>query len=244
MCEGHLNGRDVLDLEDAIQRHLFQRSFLDLVCHSAPFFFVIGNHEGEQGWRLNGTPDNVAVWATKARKEVYPLPSPDTFYTGSTDEPEHTGQRENYYAWEWGNALFVILDQFWYTTTKPHGSGSGDAWDWTLGQQQYTWLQDTLANSTATFKFVFSHHIAGGVITYGRGGIEAASHAIEGLGSFEWGGEDEFGTYVFDTKRPGWDLPIRDILSSNKRRHLLSRARSRFRQAGAGRHCLPGMPPT
>ena len=126
----------------------------------------------------------MAVWATNARKLIYPLPAPDDFYSGSQDQLEYVGLRENYYAWQWGDALFIVLDPFWYTTTKPHSygetSGSGDNWDWTLGQQQYLWFRDALENSSATFKFVFAHHVTGGVITYGCGGIEAASYALDG----------------------------------------------------------------
>ena len=62
MCEDYSRG-DVRDLEDTLTRYLAQRSFLDDMCHSVPLFFALGNHEGEQGWRLDGTPDNVAVWA-------------------------------------------------------------------------------------------------------------------------------------------------------------------------------------
>jgi hypothetical protein len=212
-------GRNAVDLAESVERHLDQRPYLGLVCHSAPFFLALGNHEGELGWLLDDTPDNLAVWATTARKLIYPLPVPDDFYAGSQDQPEYVGLRENYYAWQWGDALFVVLDPFWYTTTKPHGyggtEGSGDNWDWTLGQQQYLWFRDALESSSATFKFVFAHHVTGGVITYGRGGIEAASYARDGRGSFEWGGEDPSGDYVFDERRPGWGLPIHQVMAAN-----------------------------
>jgi hypothetical protein len=132
---------------------------------------------------------------------------------------EFVGLREDYYAWEWGDALFVVLDPFWYTTTKPHSDGgvpgSGDNWDWTLGQEQYDWLCQTLEESSATFKFVFSHQVTGGVNTYGRGGVEAASHALGRCGSFEWGGEDLEGSYVFDIMRPGWGSPIHQVMVDN-----------------------------
>jgi hypothetical protein len=217
-CSAYV-GRDVLDFGEALKRHLDQRPFLDMACHSAPFFFAIGNHEGEVGWRLDGTPDNMAVWATNARKLLYPLPVPDGFYTGNQDEPAYTGLREDYYAWEWGDALFIVLDPYWYTTSKPHDwdgtPGSGDNWDWTLGWDQYDWLRNTLEASSATFKFVFSHHVTGGVNTYGRGGVEAASHALGGRGSFEWGGESLSGMYEFDTRRPGWGDPIHTLMVNN-----------------------------
>ena len=111
-------GRNVLDFKETVQRHLDQRPFLGRICHSAPFFIALGNHEGELGWLRDGTPDNIAVWATTARKLIYPLPTPDDFYTGNTQLEDFVGLRENYYAWEWGDALFVILDPYWYTTTQ------------------------------------------------------------------------------------------------------------------------------
>jgi hypothetical protein len=215
-CENY-SGRDVLDFQEAVDRHLFLRPFLDLVSHSAPLFMAIGNHEGEQGWRLDGTPNNVAVWATNARKSVYPLPAPDAFYSGNTDSFPYVGLREDYYAWQWGDALFVVLDPYWYTITKPHDAGgtpgSGDNWHWTLGFKQYNWLRYTLSHSSATFKFVFAHQVTGGADCYGRGGIEAASHALGGHGSFEWGGENLSGEYQFDLKRPGWGLPVHEIMA-------------------------------
>jgi hypothetical protein len=213
------DGRDALDFDECVQRDLDQRPFLDLLCHSAPFFLVLGNHEAEQGWRLDGSPDNLAVWATLGRTLLYPLPSPDDFYGGNPYPADFVGLREDYYAWQWGDALFVVLDPFWYTTTKPHDHGgtpgSGDNWDWTLGWEQYDWLRSTLEHSPATFKFVFAHHVTGGVNTYGRGGIEAARYALGGYGSFEWGGEEATGEYAFDARRPGWGRPIHQLLADN-----------------------------
>ena len=218
-CESY-SGRDVLDFQEAIARQVDQRRFFDLVCHSTPFFLALGNHEGEQGWRLDGTGENVAVWATNARKLIYPLPTPNEFYGGNETVHPWTDIREDYYAWVWGNALFVVLDPFWYTTQKPHDwpegePGTGDNWDWTLGQTQYEWLRATLENSSVDFKFVFVHHLTSGVNTYGRGGIEAASHEIGQTGSFEWGGADLDGKDSFAHRRPDWGVPIHDLLVSN-----------------------------
>ena len=210
------NSSDALDLEEAVQRHLEQRPYLDLVCHSAPFFLALGNHEGEQGWRLDGTPNNLAVWACQARKLIYPLPAPDQFYAGNQEDVPFCGMREDYYAWQWGDALFVVLDPFWYTTTKPHNLGNvlgtDNSWDWTLGQAQYEWLIDTLKASSATFKFVFAHQLSGGVNSYGRGGIEAARYSVARHASFEWGGEDANGNPAYETQRPGWSNPIHQVL--------------------------------
>jgi 3',5'-cyclic AMP phosphodiesterase CpdA len=52
--------------------------------------------------------------------------------------------------------------------------------DWTLGAAQLAWLEDTLAHSTARWKFTFIHHTVGGNAgndvdsAYGRGGGRAA----------------------------------------------------------------------
>ena len=213
----HYIGRDVADFAEAVRRHLDQRGFLDALCGSAPLFVVLGNHEGEQGWRLNGTANNVAIWATNARKLLYPLPVEDGFYTANKDDVRFIGLREDYYAWNWGDSLFVVLDPYWYTTTCPYTTTGdrGDNWRWTLGAAQYAWLRDTLESSTARFKFVFAHQLTAGVDTYGRGGTQAATHAIGGRGSFEWGGEDLDGAYIFDEMRPGWGLPLHDVLLAN-----------------------------
>jgi hypothetical protein len=219
--------RDVASLEEAVERYLEQRKYLDKVLHSIPFYLVLGNHEGEQGWRAADPEDSVAFWGTLARKSVMVNPVPDGFYGGDGQITECCGHRAGYYSWEWGDALFVVLDPFWSTTTKPHSNGgregSEDPWDWTLGLEQYNWLYDTLHNSTATWKFVFIHHLVGGVRSpygmfmtpYGRGGIEAAKHAVDGRASYEWGGESASGMNVFGTKRPGWAHgPIHDLLVS------------------------------
>jgi hypothetical protein len=194
-----------------------------MVAHSIPFYLVLGNHEAEQGWRAANEDDSLEVWGTLARKAIIPNPEPGDFYTGSQESVAWCGIRENYYAWEWGDALFVVIDPFWNTTKVPHWYSEyprqGDGWEWSLGQQQYDWFYETLHNSAARWKFVFSHHETGGVLTansyYGRGGIESAKHEVDGQPSFEWGGEDSDGNYIFDAKRPGWAHgPIHDIMAS------------------------------
>ncbi|MCP5111988.1 MAG: metallophosphoesterase family protein, partial [bacterium] len=146
--------------EGVAARHLELRDYYELVCHSMPLFIVLGNHEGEWGTRLDGTSDNLPIWATRLRKLYYPNPFPDGFYTGSTREEPFVGLRENYYAWEWGDALFVVLDPFWYIPSPPESRSGG--WSLTLGREQYDWLRQTLEASEATFKFVFAHNLVGG----------------------------------------------------------------------------------
>ena len=189
--------------DEVVNRHLMMRSYFDLTCHSVPLFLVIGNHEGELGWNLDGTPENLAVWATNARKLYYPNPFPDHYYSGNSTIEDFVGLREDYYAFEWGDALFIVLDPYWNTKIKPGNSKNN--WDWTLGHRQYLWMKETLENSHARFKFVFCHQLVGGKDTEGRGGSEYA-------GYFEWGGLNENGTWGFDDNRPGWDRPIHQLM--------------------------------
>jgi len=189
----------VIDYQEVVKLYLNQRQYFGLLCHSAPLFLVTGNHEAAFGWELDGTHDNIAILATKARKLYYLNPLPDEFYTGNTDDVEFIGLPENYYAWEWGDALFVVLDPYWYTTTNP--KESRDMWDWTLGDQQYTWFKQVLESSNSKHKFVFAHHVLGET----RGAIEWARY-------YEWGGENKNGSWEFDGRRPGWDLPIHQLM--------------------------------
>jgi 3',5'-cyclic AMP phosphodiesterase CpdA len=165
-------------------------------------FLTNGNHEGELGWLADGTAQNVAIWAARARQRFFANPAPDGFYTGdATDEP-FVGRRASWYAWHWGDALFVVLDPFWYTKVK----SASDGWVYTLGEAQYQWLAATLSSSPAKFKFVFIHNLVGGLDGQMRGGIEAAPF-------YEWGGRNPDGTSDFGQKRPGWSLPIHQLLT-------------------------------
>lgn len=181
------------------------RSHYETSGHSVPLFIALGNHEGESGWYQNGTPNNIAIWDTEERKKYFLNPAPDNFYTGDTTNNAFVGQRENYYAWQWGDALFIVLDPYWYTNPKPD---SLHGWRWTLGKAQYDWLKATLEGSTATYKFVFSHQIIGGDPD-GRGGVEVAD-------LYEWGGNNLDGTPGFAVNRPGWYKPIKDLLAENR----------------------------
>ncbi len=182
------------------------RKFYSVSGNSVPLFIAMGNHEGEAGWYLNGTANSIPVWDAQVRKKYFLNPEPDSFYTGDTTNYPFIGKRQTYYAWQWGDALFIVLDPFWYTNPKPD---SLNAWNWSLGSSQYNWLKQTLQNSNATFKFVFSHQLVGGAGSgQGRGGTEPADF-------YEWGGENIDGTPGFATHRPGWYKPIKDLLTEN-----------------------------
>lgn len=190
-------------LQDMVQLHLNYMPYLGMIGHSAPFFLVLGNHEGENGYYLLQTPpNNIAVYGTLARKYYYSLPSPNGFYTGdTTSEGYGMGLPENYYAWTWGDALFVVLDAYRYYTANARPRG----WDWTLGAQQYDWFKQTLENSRSRYKFVLIHHIGGET----RGAVAVAK-------LYEWGGyEKDEQTWGFAVNRPGWEMPIHQLMVKN-----------------------------
>jgi predicted phosphodiesterase len=188
-----------------IKRCEYMREYYTTACHSLPLFIALGNHEGEAGWQLTGNSENIAVWNTLERKKYFNNPFPNDFYSGDNTNHEYVGQRENYYAWTWGDALFIVLDPYWYTQQKP---GANTGWNWTLGKKQYDWLKTTLEQSNAKYKFLFSHQLVGGD-PMGRGGVEFAQW-------YEWGGYNKDGSFGFSTQRPGWYKPIKDLLSENK----------------------------
>jgi len=113
---------------------------------------------------------------------------------------------QDYYAWQWGDALFMVLDPFWFTQNQ---RGQGGNWRRTLGAEQYQWLKRALEASNARFKFIFIHHLVGGADNKGRGGAEAAPF-------YEWGGRNQDGSDGFKSNRPGWPAPIHQLLVENK----------------------------
>ena len=162
--------------------YLDRRSFFSIFGSSVPLYLVLGNHDGRKDWDI------------QARDIYFPGSLAGSFYNGT----------RNYYAWEWGGSLFVVLDP--YSNTSARGAAG---WDWTLGKEQYTWLKSTLENSHAKNKFVFTHHLVGGFDLgtngNGRGGAEAARF-------YEWGGQNTDGTWGFDKNRPGWGKPVHQLL--------------------------------
>lgn len=187
----------------------YQRPFLGMVGSNASIFLVNGNHEQSGKYLLNGTPNNPAVYAGNARKKFYPLPEPFGFYSGDTEQVNYVGYLKDYYAFEWGDALFVTIDPYWHSDTAVDNTAgtntnTGNPWDGTLGVQQYNWLKQTLENSKAKYKFVFAHHVNG----TGRGGVECAK-------LYEWGGYNQKGNWEFDVKRSGWFATIHQLFVKN-----------------------------
>ena len=112
-----------------------------------------------------------------------------------------------------------MLDNYWHAAAlvdsgfrsdgKKGGEGGKghdhqkdrDWWDLTLGDAQYHWFKRTLERSQAKYKFVFAHHVHGS----GRGGVDQCR-------LYEWGGENKHGEYEFRAKRPGWEMPVHQLM--------------------------------
>jgi Divergent InlB B-repeat domain/Calcineurin-like phosphoesterase len=233
---GDTFGTDSLSSQSAVNNvYLTQRgtTLIGKAGPSVPIFLAAGNHENEEGWNLDDTPFSQGVGNIQARKLFFPTPTDGGFYSGNNDPLSYINAttygdqlREDYYAWTWGDALFVVIDEFQYTMNLSYapaaGEGSddsvtGDQWSWTLGKQQYDWLKATLEGSDTKYKFVFSHNMVGGIprgpiggagAGYVRGGAEAAAY-------FEWGGKNADGTDGFATNRPGWGETIEQLFEDN-----------------------------
>lgn len=192
---------EVKSQTEITKRHILLRNYFDLICHSTPLFLALGNHEGELGWQLNGKENSLPVLATNTRKKYFSNPEPNIFYSGNLKEENFVGLRQNYYSFEWGDALIVVLDPFWYTEKKP-------AWGWTLGQEQYEWFKNTLETSNSKFKFVFCHNLLGGSGNEARGGSEFAH-------LYETGGFNTNLEWEFDKFRPNFTKPIHQLMVEN-----------------------------
>lgn len=152
------------------QAYLNYRTWLGDMTSRTPHFPVIGNWEGENG---DFAPEAIA-WSREQRMLYMPSPNPSTY-------PEGGSAFQDYYAFTWGDALFVVLNVMTYTPTAHLlYSYPGKPDDWTLGAEQLAWLTTTLENATSKWRFLMIHHAVGGAAGneansgYGRGGGQAA----------------------------------------------------------------------
>lgn len=176
---------------DSLKQYKAQRYWFSRLGAQMPVFLCLGNHDGEVGWTSRGGVDT-AGWARQQREANFPVIRANGFYSGAP-------KKGLWYAYDWGDATFVILDPFVATTRKTRNDEDG--WNWTLGKEQFDWFAKTLKESKAKFKFVFIHHLVGGFGgAEARGGVEAADR-------FEWGDKKEF-----PVKRSGWAEPIHALM--------------------------------
>ena len=142
------------------------RRTLAAISPEIPYYLVIGNHEGENGWeptkdyaraereRLLNLPKFKEMYFTPVR--ISSKPGDRKFYIPEKF-PEFNG---NHYVINWanGDVQFYALDPFTYVTKHPE-----KITDWTLGEKQKDILAYHLGNSIDTpYKFLLMHHLLGG----------------------------------------------------------------------------------
>ena len=49
----------LIDIQSVTQRNMQFRQYFSELCHSAPLFLALGNHEGEVGWNLKPNQNNM-----------------------------------------------------------------------------------------------------------------------------------------------------------------------------------------
>lgn len=210
-----LLNKNSLTQQNVEQLFANQRSYFGILGHSTPVFLINGNHEQAAAYLLSDQSPTLyrdnPVYQGKARTTYFALPAPDAFYSGDMTTLPGVGLLRDYYAWEWGDALFVVIDPYWHSPVPvddgvPGVSRASDPWAITMGAEQYAWFKRVLESSHAKYRFVFEHHVLGS----GRG-------AAVILHQYEWGGYDKAGTtYQFPSKRPGWDKPIHQLMVENR----------------------------
>jgi hypothetical protein len=147
---------------------------------SCPHFSLLGNWDGETGKFPQASVDVVRA----VRHRFLPNPDERTY-------PQGGSAGQDYYAFTWGPALFVILNVQSYTRAStplalPRDADVVRVEDWTLGVAQISWLERTLKASDHPFKFLCIHHTVGGNVgntgdtLYGRGGARAARVGEQG----------------------------------------------------------------
>lgn len=107
---------------------------------------MVGNHEAE-------TSEDMS-WI---RSEYHTGNGVRTPLKSFTNEDGPTGSLETTYSWDYGNAHFISLNQYWDGGTTP---GSDVATDGDVVQALYDWLAADLAATTKPVVFVFGHEPA------------------------------------------------------------------------------------
>lgn len=172
MLDFHLFGFNEPPPDSAWSRlaYLNYRRLLGDTLGKAAHYATVGNWEGENGCN---PPAQIQLSSTQ-RMLYLPGPAPDSY-------PQGGSPSQDYYAFTWGDALFIVLNVMTYTPTchlLSYDIGLPD--DWTLGDAQKAWLGQTLAAATSKWRFLFIHHTVGGAAgdpadsAYGRGGGQAA----------------------------------------------------------------------
>lgn len=234
-----LYNRGNLNAETAGGLYIHQRGFLGLMAGSTSLFLVNGNHEQAARIHLNGTPDNPAVFAGRARNKYFPLPAPDGFYTGDTEPVEHIGLLRDYYAWTWGDALFITIDPYWHSPVEldaeigggagqSDGKGGGMKGGGKKGggrkgprqkggeggdrRNRDRWGQTMGDAQYQWLRRTLEQSTARYKFLFMHHVLGTGRGAVELTDQYEWGGKNRNGEWEFDKKRPEWPLPVHRLM--------------------------------
>ncbi|MBU6352630.1 MAG: metallophosphoesterase [Actinomycetales bacterium] len=224
--------------------YLTHRKWLEATMSSVPLYLVNGNHEQAAAYLLDGTKTNPAVLAGKARNTFFPLPAPDNFYSGDSKIVDGVGLLRDYYAWEWGDALFVTLDPYWHSS-NPVDNVAGDttvddqasanpaggnkqgtkknqanpstspAPSGGNGKTSNLWSIGIGDEQYSWFKSTLEKSKAKYKFVFAHHVMGTGRGAIEVSTNYEWGGKDPKGQTTFAKERPNWELPIHDLMVKN-----------------------------
>lgn len=238
-----LIGKGQADKTNVEKIYSTHRNWLTTATSSVPLFLVNGNHEQAAAYLLDGTETNPAVLAGNARVKYYPLPAPDSFYSGNSTPIPGVGLPRDYYSWTWGDALFVTLDPYWHssnpvdnvagvedpTAAKGGGGGGGGkkkggatpvetATSTSAGNGKVTnlWNIGIGDEQYAWLKKTLETSKAKYKFVFAHHVMGTGRGAIEVSTNYEWGGIDPKGKSTFAKERPNWELPIHDLMVKNK----------------------------
>lgn len=217
-----------------------QRNWLSAAGSSVPIYLVNGNHEQAASYLLDGTTTNPAVLAGNARLKYFPLPAPNTFYTGDSYEIPGVGLPRDYYSWTWGDALFITLDPYWHSknpvdnvagavvpedqsataaSPKPKKSPTPAVTPGLVGGNSKTanlWSIGIGDEQYAWLKKSLETSKAKYKFVFAHHVMGTGRGAVEVSTNYEWGGNDPKGLSTFAKERPNWELPIHDLMVKNK----------------------------
>ncbi|MCA9485586.1 MAG: metallophosphoesterase, partial [Nanoarchaeota archaeon] len=151
-----------------------------------PIYMSLGNHEAEFDFGgTAGHSEQLMNWSTLSRLKYWTAPTNETYSYGGSSGTLNGQNLRNYYAFDYGDATFIILDTYRYNNRS---GGIQDPSQWTLGREQFEWLNQTLASSNKKWKFLFGHHILGG----GDNSV-CGYHYGDGGGNYSQTGDAQYG---------------------------------------------------
>lgn len=164
---------DSQTLKDALLRYraVLSKNIYGRFASEQPMLYMLGDHDGEKSWTIEGGGGEYTVEQKNLSYEArrHAIPNAHDSYGG---DPEGA-----YYALQSGDLLLVVLAAQRYSDEVPMGPEN-----WSLGEAQLIWLEETLANSDARFKIVTAEHLVGGASDpdgptwKGRGGLTATDN--------------------------------------------------------------------